>query len=128
MHTPKGYPPVVVDWDGNVSKIDLLPGDIAGQARSINNAGVVVGLSDDPPGPDGGPQAYVWSKDQTIIPKFGEKSLYSAAHAINNAGQVAGLIDVISINGKLVPIDPLKVDYDDVESAKTLAFRWTPAQ
>ncbi len=120
--------PATISWDGELKKIELLIGDVSGEARAINNDGTVVGISDDPPGPEGGPRAFVWSKGKTEMATINQKSLFSAAHAINDAGQIAGLIDVLVKDGKIVALDPSNVDYDDVESGKTLAFRWTPSK
>lgn len=68
--------------------IGVLPGTRSSQALAINNAGLVVGVSDEP-GPEGGPQAFVW-KDGKLAPLAMPKVIVSYAYAVNDNGQIAG--------------------------------------
>lgn len=89
-----GKAPCYFDTDGKLHYIDLLPGDVAGTAYGVNVAGIIVGVSDDPHGTDGGPQAFIWKDGKTqplIMPK---ETMFSTAMAINDRGQIAGFADV----------------------------------
>ena len=80
--------------DGALTIIEPLAGDIASYATGINNGGMVVGYSDDPPGPDGGPTAFSWSADGDAEPLgLDDRWRYSAALAINERGWVAGYLE-----------------------------------
>ncbi len=116
--------PCLIDLKGELTQIDLLPGDDSGEARGINAAGTVVGFSDDPTGPEGGPQAFVWHNGKTSPLDLPPNTEFSAAFGINDNGQIAGMLDTViaggqksetSVNGP----EPL---------VKTLAFRWSPAK
>ena len=72
--------------------LELLEGDVSSQALALNNHGIVVGFSDDPFGPTGGPQAFIWSKGTLSPLDFTTKAAYSSASAINDKGQVAGYL------------------------------------
>ena len=108
--------PCTVDVSGQVTLIDLLPGDVSGEARGINSAGTIVGFSDDPAGPDGGPLAFVWKNGTTSELELPVGTTASAAFGINEAGQIVGLLDVP---------DADNAEEEDAE-VQTLAFRWTP--
>ncbi|MFO0014648.1 MAG: hypothetical protein ACK553_18085 [Planctomycetota bacterium] len=86
--------PCYVSPEGEVLLLELLPDDASGEAKDINNASVIVGFSDDPSGPDGGPELCVWSKDGKAT-RVAEPGLsYGAIHGINDAGQMAGMIEI----------------------------------
>lgn len=144
MTERSGATPYRIDWDGTLSKIELLPDDVAGEALSINASGTIAGLSDDPPGPVGGPAGFVWSSSEagkaTTRPlEHPRQSAYSAAYAINDDGGLAGLVDVVvTPDGKvqLISADELErlesqaesLEPDDAPTFKTLGFRWMPKQ
>lgn len=134
--TQAGRQPCMVDAAGKIAMIDLLPGDVSGEARGINADGTVVGFSDDPLGPEGGPQAFVWHQGTAVPMLLPEGTTASMAIDINDAGQIAGLLDVLRVDTS-APSDtgPSKdsdsTDSDgstvvDEPSVQTLAFRWTP--
>ena len=80
-----------IDRDGNFEIIELLEGDESNVAYGINNAGTIVGLSDDPHGPEGAPRAFIWAGGQVkplrlLRASEGE----SAALSINQDGAIAG--------------------------------------
>lgn len=82
----------VIDNDGKIDIIDLLPDDESNVAYGINNAGVVVGMSDDPPGAEGGPQAFIWRKGVVEPLKLLKGAQDSAAMTINQDGVIAGFM------------------------------------
>ncbi len=118
--------PCFIDAAGKLTLIGTFAGDVSGEAHGINAEGTVVGFSDDPTGPEGGPQAFMWKAGKSRALKLPEGTVYSSAFGINDLGQIAGLLDVVlgAEAGKETPVDAS----DDVEQAKvkTLAFRWTP--
>jgi len=73
--------------------LELLEGDESGQALALNNEGTVVGYSDDPYGPVGGPQAFAWSRGEMSAIQFPVPTLYSSAQAINDRGQIGGFLE-----------------------------------
>jgi probable HAF family extracellular repeat protein len=113
--------PVRIERNGDITQIELLKGDVAGEALGINAAGTVVGFSDDPSGPTGGPQPFVWRNGVTRLLELPETSQFGAATAINDRGQIAGMLDVEMPN-------PEKTSDANAEETifKTLAFRWSP--
>lgn len=135
--TQQGRQPCMIDAAGKIAMIDLLPGDVSGEARGIDADGTVVGFSDDPLGPDGGPEAFVWKQGTTAPMALPQGTTASMAFDINDAGQIAGLLDVPRI-GATVPSGAASADdssdLPDVDrstvvdeiSIQTLAFRWTP--
>ena len=82
----------VVNTDGKIEMIDLLPGDESNTAYAINNAGTVVGMSDDPAGGEGGPQAFIWRKGVVEPLKLLKGTVDSSAMAINQVGAIAGFM------------------------------------
>ncbi len=82
----------VLNTDGELIVLDLLAGDVSAAATDINDQGVVVGYSDDPPGPTGGPTAFVWSQDEIKPLALPVPAIYSSANAINDAGQIGGYL------------------------------------
>ena len=80
----------VFDLSGKCKLIDLLEGDASSIAYAVNNAGIVVGLSDDPPGETGEPKAFVY-QDGVVTPlELSGRGTSSAALAINQEGVIAG--------------------------------------
>ena len=73
--------------------LELLEGDESGQALALNNEGTVVGFSDAPYGPVGGPQAFAWSRGKMSAIQFPMPTLYSSAQAINDRGQIGGYVE-----------------------------------
>lgn len=129
--TDRGRFPCVVDADGKITLIDLLPGDETGEARGISADGTVVGFSDDASGPGGGPQAFVWRAGVTELLKLPADTVYSAAFGINDSGQIGGLLDfVLPQEAGTRKAEPAEVAEGAEETAepdtKTLAFRWSP--
>jgi uncharacterized membrane protein len=79
-----------VSWTARDGMKDLgvLPGTRSSQAFSINNKGMIVGVSDEP-GPDGGPQPFISDgRTMKLLPARGV--IVGIAYAINDRGQVAG--------------------------------------
>jgi uncharacterized membrane protein len=107
--------PCFVSAKGEFVLLPLLPNDVSGEAKGINNASLVVGFSDDPNGGDGGPEPCIWGKDRkaTRIAKAG--FAYGAIQAVNQKGQIAGMAEV-GLNDLGLKADPL------AESV-SLAFR-----
>ena len=85
--------PFVLDSAGEFQVLDLLEADVSGRAADIDNHGRVVGYSDDPPGPQGGPQAFIWSQGSVQPIVFPRPVVYSSAAAINDKGQIAGFVE-----------------------------------
>lgn len=82
----------VVDLQGKITLIDLLRGDESNEAYGITSDGIVVGLSDDPMGGDGGPTAFVF-KDGVVSPlSMPQKTIHSAALGISNSGAICGYL------------------------------------
>ncbi len=82
----------VIDPDGKIELIELLPEDETNVAYGINNAGTVVGMSDDPHGGEGGPQAFIWRKGVVEPLKLLKSTVDSSAMAINQDGAIAGFM------------------------------------
>jgi probable HAF family extracellular repeat protein len=78
---------VVIPGEG-LKPIGSLAKDEPSRARAINNSGVVVGHS----GESGYENAYVWSDGAMKRLKMPEKTILSAALAINEKGQIAGYL------------------------------------
>ena len=83
---------IVIDPNGKIELIDLLLGDESNVAYGINNAGTVVGMSDDPHGGEGGPQAFIWRKGIVEPLKLLKSTVDSSALAINQEGAISGFM------------------------------------
>ncbi len=92
-HTQDGLTHAVI-WTRGVG-ITLLAkptGFVRSEANAINNAGVVVGMVDGPAGSPIGPNAFVYEKGRLrVIDECG--AAFTSAMAINDAGEVAGVLD-----------------------------------
>ncbi|MEO8269225.1 MAG: hypothetical protein ABI557_05865, partial [Aureliella sp.] len=118
--------PCLVDLSGRVTLIDLLPGDVSGEARGINSTGTIVGFSDDPPGRDGGPIAFAWQQGKTSQLALPVETTASAAFGINEQGQVAGLLDVPNLDAESSSNAATDTEGEVLTEIQTLAFLWTP--
>jgi probable HAF family extracellular repeat protein len=83
----QGY---IFDPDRGAQILEPFPGDHNVEATAVNNSGVVVGISDDPPGPDGGTTAFVWQQGIMKRIEFPGEAIFSSARAILDNGQVGG--------------------------------------
>jgi len=83
----------VAEPDRPLRILDLLEGDVKAEAMDVNNHGQVVGYSDDPPGPEGGPQAFTWSDGHLAPVEFPRSTAFSWAAAVNDSGQIAGFVE-----------------------------------
>ena len=68
-------------------------GYVSSQANAVNNDGIVVGQMDGPGGSQIGPSAFVYESGRLRILDEGG-SQFTAATAINNRGEVAGVFEV----------------------------------
>jgi hypothetical protein len=82
----------IIDLQGNITLIELLSGDESSEAYGITNSGVVVGLSDDPPGASGSPQAFIYLNGVVSPLALSPETVTSAAFAINQDGVIAGYL------------------------------------
>lgn len=86
--------PCYVSPQGEFRILELLPANYSGEAKGINNDSIVVGFSDDPPGKfDAGPTPCYWTKDGKIHKIAPEATWYGMTQAINQSGQMAGLVE-----------------------------------
>lgn len=114
--------PVVIDLEGKKTQIDLYEGDESGAAYDVNADGIVVGVSNDPHGKEGGPHAFMWKAGEVLPIDFPEQTVYSLANCINENGQIAGYADV-ELPGQ---------EYEDSDTGekeplvKVLGFIWSP--
>ena len=75
-----------------IAHLEKPKGYVRSEAYAINNAGVVVGMVDGPGGSAIGPNAFVYEKGRLrVIDECG--AAFTIATAINDAGQVAGVLD-----------------------------------
>jgi probable HAF family extracellular repeat protein len=82
------YRAVVWTEKEGMKEIGVLPHTRSSQALAINNAGLVVGVSEEP-GYLGGPKAFVYQNGQLSALNM-PKVILSYAYAINEKGQIAG--------------------------------------
>lgn len=90
-----GRMPCLITLDGTLQMLQLLPGDVSGEARDINEKSEIVGWSDDPPGTEGGPVACRWKPDGSAFHIELSESGYGSVYSINNEGQLAGMVDLV---------------------------------
>jgi uncharacterized membrane protein len=75
-----------------ITQLEKPKGYVRSEANAINNAGVVVGMVDGPGGSAIGPNAFVYEKGRfRVIDECGPA--FTSATAINDSGQVAGVVD-----------------------------------
>ena len=88
-----GVPDAVIWTRGvGITRLEKPKGYVRAEANAINNAGVVVGMVDGPGGSAIGPNAFVYEKGRLrVITECGPT--LTIATAINDAGQVAGVLD-----------------------------------
>jgi probable HAF family extracellular repeat protein len=80
-------------WDsGTMTALDTLGGD-ANEAQSINDLGQVTGFSDVTPGDRHTHHAFLWDSAHGMQDVWRYGVFFNYAGALNNAGQVLGLID-----------------------------------
>jgi probable HAF family extracellular repeat protein len=82
------YLAVIWTAKDGLKEIGLLPNTHSSQALAINNAGIVVGVSEEP-GRSGGPQGFVY-QDGKLSSLGIPKVVVSHAYAISEKGQIAG--------------------------------------
>lgn len=114
--------PCIIDWSGELTLIDLLPNCVSGEAMGVNKSGLVVGVCDEPSGPEGGPHAFLWKAGKTTPLTLPKDTLYSSASAVNDVGQIAGLADITFPEKNSEDIQA----EDAGPLVKSLAFVWTP--
>lgn len=113
-----GRVPCKIALDGTITLLKLLDGDLTGEAWSINNEGVVVGISDNLTAPDGGPRPVIWQDDQAVAIQLPGDSEFGGAYGINDSGQIAGMSDF----EPLKPQDDAASDADAEGTTKPMGF------
>jgi uncharacterized membrane protein len=79
--------------DGGYKQIEEPEGYVQSEANAVNNEGAVVGKVDGPNGSKVGPRAFVYERGRLrLLPNEGGLALTSAT-AINDQGQVAGIVE-----------------------------------
>ncbi|GIX00402.1 MAG: hypothetical protein KatS3mg111_3734 [Pirellulaceae bacterium] len=119
---PTARVPCRIDADGQVIELGFLPGDRSGEARGINASGWIVGFSDNPGNLDSGPRAFLLRGESIEQLPLPDESIFSAAYAINDRGQIGGLADVSLPDSQAVDPESGKPQ----EIVKTVGFVWTP--
>ncbi|MEC8557370.1 MAG: hypothetical protein VXZ82_20400 [Planctomycetota bacterium] len=114
--------PYFVSPDGEYDMIELLSGTVSGNAYGINNEGMVVGICNDPPGPDAAVRPFVYYKGEQTALKLPKGNEYSLVYAINDAGQIAGLAEVKFEDRK----EKNEETGEEEPVVKALAFVWRP--
>ena len=93
QHTLNGLGHAVIWSRGQgLKQLQMPAGYVRSEALAVNNEGVVVGMADGPPGSKVGPDAFVFEAGQLRLIDEGGP-LFSSATAINDRGQVAGIVD-----------------------------------
>ncbi len=92
-YTPDGLVHAVI-WsrDQGVKVLEMPAGYVRSEANAVNNHGIVVGMVDGPAGSKVGPAAFVYEAGRLRLIDEGGP-LFSSATAINDRGQVAGVLD-----------------------------------
>jgi len=91
---PEGRLPCFVSPEGEIRLLGLLQGDVAGEARGINERSLIVGWSDQPHGPEGGPKACTWEADGTVAKLDLSEIPFGMVFGVNDSGQLAGMLTV----------------------------------
>jgi hypothetical protein len=102
--------PFIYDPTWGAQVLDLPAGRGGGQANDVNRHGQVVGVWDDPPGPEGTMSAFVWYRGQWTDLPFGIEVAASTANVITDNGRVGGLL-------VRTPTDEQRADGVNVEAA-----------
>jgi probable HAF family extracellular repeat protein len=96
---------VIWSRDRGLKELDLPKGYIRAEANAVNNHGIVVGMVDGPGGSKIGPNAFVYEAGRfRLIDEGGP--LFTSATAINDRGQLAGVLDENEEPEK--PVEPEK--------------------
>ena len=84
----------VLSSDHEFQVLPLFDGDQTSEALDVNNDDLVVGYSDDPAGPDGGPVAFVWQVSEGKLKplKFPPDVLFSTANTVADDGTIGGYL------------------------------------
>jgi uncharacterized membrane protein len=70
------------------------------EATSLNNSGVVVGMVDGPAGAETGPRAFAYRDGRMTLIESADPPRLDAATAINDRGQVAGVVEEVDEEAK----------------------------
>jgi hypothetical protein len=77
---------------GGIKPLEVPEGYVRSEANAVNNDGVVVGMVDGPNGSEIGPDAFVYEEGRLRLIDEGGPA-FTAATAINDQGQVAGVME-----------------------------------
>jgi hypothetical protein len=91
--------PFVYDPVMGPQLLDLPPGRASGEATDVNRHGQVVGVCEDPPGPEGTTSAFLWYQGQWADLPFGVEVAASTANVITDEGRVGGLLVRVPLIG-----------------------------
>jgi probable HAF family extracellular repeat protein len=83
---------VIWSRDGGTKQIEKPEGYVRSEAGAVNNLGAVVGMVDGPNGSELGPRAFVYENGRLRLIDEGGPG-FTVATAINDAGQVAGVLE-----------------------------------
>ncbi len=86
------YRAFIYDPAQGAQVLPLPPGRQSAYATDVNRHGQVVGVSEDPPGPEGTMSAFLWYRGQLKELPFGMDVAASTANTINDQGDVGGLL------------------------------------
>jgi probable HAF family extracellular repeat protein len=74
-------------------------------ATDVNCHGQVVGTADDPPGPDGATQAFIWQDGHLTELPFPIDVQFSTANAITDDGRIAGMLGRAAADGSEAAVE-----------------------
>ena len=83
---------IVWSREHGLKQLEIPEGYVRSEANAVNNEGVVVGMVDGPGGSKIGPDAFVYEAGRLRLINDGGP-YFSSATAINDRGQVAGILD-----------------------------------
>ncbi len=98
---------VIWSRDHGLKQLEMPKGYVRSEANAVNNEGVVVGMVDGPGGSPIGPDAFVYEAGRLRLIDEGGP-FFSSATAINDRGQVAGVLDKEDEPQK--PSEPVKAE------------------
>jgi uncharacterized membrane protein len=98
---------VIWSRDQGQKQLEEPEGYVRSEANAVNNEGIVVGMVDGPAGSKIGPNAFVYELGRLRLIDEGGPD-FSSATAINDHGQVAGVLDREDEPDK--PIEPVKAE------------------